>query len=131
MNQKTARDFVYARSAGEPFGYRVCEIRLLGVCTGQATDWHHRKNRSQGGLWTPSNGLDLCHACHMTITNTRAIYFELGWLVSREDDPASKRAYIHSTQYFSGQWVPLLLKEDGDVELAGEPVAPYVLAGAA
>jgi len=58
VNEREARKLVYARSGG------VCE-----ACGSErATEWHHRKNRSQGGLWTPSNGLHLGVACHRRIT---------------------------------------------------------------
>lgn len=29
---------------------------------------HHRKNRSQGGRWSPGNIMDLCVDCHGRIT---------------------------------------------------------------
>lgn len=121
MNQTNARLFVQIRSAGDRYLPRRCEIRLPDICTGRATDWHHRKNRSQGGLWTPSNGLDLCHACHMHITDTREEYFRMGWLVSREDEPAEVPAVIYSMQYEYGERVALLLDDEGCVTLAPFP----------
>lgn len=117
MNIGKARKFVYKRSTDED-GYRVCEIRLFGICVGRATDWHHRKNRSQGGLWTPSNGLDLCHACHMTITDTRSEYYDMGWLVKRDRDPALVPVTIFSFKYPYGERVSVLLDDEGDCELA-------------
>jgi hypothetical protein len=52
----------------EANGRRVVKSRD-GVCArcrrGGALDWDHRKNRSQGGLWAPSNGQLLCsEVCH-------------------------------------------------------------------
>jgi hypothetical protein len=48
---------------------------------GGPLEWHHRKNRSQGGTWQPSNGLRLCLPCHRQVTNTRPEYYDAGWCV--------------------------------------------------
>ncbi len=61
-------------------------------CCGQraGSERHHRKNRSQGGKWTPANILLLCNICHKWITEhpTSARGFGLGSLGWR-DDPAA------------------------------------------
>ncbi|MGH9059727.1 MAG: HNH endonuclease signature motif containing protein, partial [Acidimicrobiales bacterium] len=84
---------------GESRGRRVvrersgkrCEIRLdTPRCTGRAQDWHHRKNRSQGGTWAPSNGLAVCRSCHEAVTNThgrRPEFEDAGWVVASHRDP--------------------------------------------
>lgn len=88
-NQKTARRLVRERSGGD------CEVRIAGVCLGRATNWHHRRNRSRGGLWLPSNGLDVCGSgttgCHGALTNTNGyadVFRAAGWLVRGYQDPA-------------------------------------------
>lgn len=54
---------------GEAQTRRLIRKRSGGICeicgSSPATDAAHRKPRSQGGLWSPSNLLDACHGCHM------------------------------------------------------------------
>lgn len=58
MNEGLCRKLVAERSGG------LCEARLDGgnswQCLGVGQSFHHRKKRSQGGLWVPSNILHLC-----------------------------------------------------------------------
>lgn len=71
MNELEGRRIVYERSS------HVCE-----VCgERRATEWHHRRNRSQGGTWDPSNGLHVCSGCHHRITVNPAEAHEEGWTV--------------------------------------------------
>ncbi|MFM8798725.1 MAG: HNH endonuclease signature motif containing protein [Fluviibacter sp.] len=42
----------------------MCEV--CGV--GGPLEHHHRKNRSAGGLWEPSNIIALCCSCHRRVT---------------------------------------------------------------
>lgn len=56
MNEATCRPIVRARSGGS------CEL-----CGHPAVQQHHRRNRSQGGEWAPSNILHLCVRCHELI----------------------------------------------------------------
>lgn len=90
IGEQRARDLVYGRSGG------VCELQIVGVCLGRATNWHHRLARSQGGLWQASNGIHVCGSgttgCHGAVTNTnghRAEYEAKGWIVSRGVVPAT------------------------------------------
>lgn len=97
--ENRARILVYGRSGGE------CEARAPKVCIRRATEWHHRRNRSQQGLWTPDNGLHLCQRCHLLVTNTngnRAEYERLGWIVPSWRDPARTRVW-----YRQERWVRL------------------------
>lgn len=84
--ETSARELVYARSGGD------CEVRIPGVCLGRATNWHHRRNKSQGGLWLPSNGLHLCGSgttgCHGWITHEPSKSYELGWSIRGHQPPA-------------------------------------------
>ncbi|OQO89904.1 hypothetical protein B1813_18865 [Saccharomonospora piscinae] len=79
MKEKQARRIVRERSGD------VCEVQLPG-CQGRAREWHHRRNRSQGGPWAPSNGLHLCHPCHRWITEHPAESYDEGWMVPSWDD---------------------------------------------
>lgn len=51
---------------------RIVATRSNGLCErcgmATATDMHHRKNRSAGGLWEPSNIVHLCRSCHRWVT---------------------------------------------------------------
>jgi hypothetical protein len=67
-----------------------CELRLPGTCLGLAGDSHHRRKKSKQGPWSPSNILRLCRLCHDVITDTRAEYYERGWLVESWDDWATQ-----------------------------------------
>lgn len=81
IGEAHARATVRERSGGR------CEVANRAVCTGRAAEWSHRKNRSQGGRWTPANGLDACSPCHLWITEHPVGAREKGWNVSREADP--------------------------------------------
>lgn len=84
MNEQEARRIVRERSAG------ICEL----CRTGRATDFQHRKNRSQGGQWSPSNGIHLCHTCHMDIHKHPEIAMEKGWTVPSFMDPAQVPVWV-------------------------------------
>lgn len=77
MNEKKCRQIVAERAGNK------CEI-----CEAPPGSMHHRRFRSQGGPWTPSNILRLCgdgvRGCHGKLTNTngrRAEYEAEGWIV--------------------------------------------------
>jgi hypothetical protein len=100
--EKAARDAVTQRSGG------VCEIRVSVLCAYWALDFSHRFAKGKGGRWRASNGLAACRFCHLTVTNTngrRAECVANGWILDRNQDPATTRVLIH------GQW--LLLADDG------------------
>lgn len=84
MNVKKARAILYARS-----GY-VCEM----CARARATEAHHRKNRSQGGTWSPANLLHVCHSCHVHVTTHPAAAREQGWAVRRDQEPAEVPVWI-------------------------------------
>jgi hypothetical protein len=79
--EKEARLLVRERSGG------ICEI-----CGAQrATNFQHRKARGQGGLWTPSNGLDVCgmgnaFGCHGYIHQNPRTACLNGWTVQSWSD---------------------------------------------
>jgi hypothetical protein len=80
--ERTCRPAVEGRSGG------LCEL----ACGNAATNMHHRKNVSQGGLWTPANVMHLCGSgttgCHGYFTHHRTEAYALGVAVRRSDNPA-------------------------------------------
>ena len=82
----------------EAEGRRIVRERSNGVCevcrAARATDFQHRQNRSQGGAWCPTTGLHVCHLCHMSMPHAPEKAMEMGWTVSRQDDPAMIPVYL-------------------------------------
>lgn len=79
-----ARRLVYARSG------RVCE-----KCGSRAArDWHHRKNRSQGGTWSAENGLHLCRKCHHWVTTHPSEGYANGWLIKGSTNPLTEPVFV-------------------------------------
>lgn len=79
-----------------------------------STDWHHRLARSHGGPWAPSNGLHLCHDCHMRIHHHPADSALGGWVV-RAGDPMSYDdlpVWLRIPWSTWGAW--WLINDDGD-----------------
>jgi hypothetical protein len=83
--ESAGRMVVYERSGG------FCEVRIekAGVCRGMGESVHHRRKRSHGGSWSPSN---LVHACGDGTTGCH------GYL---EANPATARRY--GLWLYSGQ----------------------------
>lgn len=82
--EKRGRQLVYGRSGG------VCE--KCGCA--RATEWHHRKNRSQSGEWCPTNGMHVCSLCHLWITNHPKLSRDHGWALRSTDDPVTSFVFI-------------------------------------
>jgi hypothetical protein len=99
---KALRDKLRERSDG------ICE-----VCgSAPATNWHHRKNRSQGGPNSLSNALHCCGSgctgCHGRITENPSEAVGMGWSVRSYNNPASAPVFRR------GEWV--WLSDDGTVQ---------------
>jgi hypothetical protein len=107
-SQHRGRRLVGKRSDGE------CEIQVYAVCTGRATDWCHRRARSQGGTWSPQNGLHGCHECHMWAHAHPSKARAMGW-ICKSYDP------IDTGVLRRGVWV--VLDEEGGFELCPRRVA--------
>ncbi len=99
MDEATARRIVAARA-----GQR-CE-----TCGAPyPTDYAHRKARSAGGLWAPSNGLRMCRACHTWAhAHPRAARVR-GWIVDSTEDPLLTPVWAFWFGW--GRW--WLLDDDG------------------
>jgi len=87
--EQTARRLVRERSGG------ICE-----VCGEQrATNFQHRKNRSQGGRWSAANGLDVCGSgttgCHGDIHSSPTKAYAAGWSVQSWADEAKVPVRTH------------------------------------
>lgn len=100
-NEKWCRQIVCDRSNG------LCER-----CGRQGHSVHHRRKRSQGGPWTPSNCVMLCgdgvQGCH-------------GWVEHHPNAANDEGFHVRSFQdeyevpvYRWGRWV--LLDDDGNIE---------------
>jgi hypothetical protein len=105
VSVKLARSLVYERSGG------ICEV--CGKARG--TNWHHRKNAGQGGLWAASNGLHLCGSgttgCHGHITTHPAVSREQGWSVPSWGDPLTTRVWLAGRGF-------VFLRDDGSMRAA-------------
>ena len=63
-------------------------IPMCEFCGRRSLDeMHHRKYRSQGGLWTPSNIVGLCWQCHKRATIYPAWAYSLGLSLEGHADP--------------------------------------------
>lgn len=82
-----ARRLVRARTGDDQ---DLCETCLTEV----GTDWSHRKRRSQGGLWCPSNGLWQGRTCHRLTDSGSAQAEHYGWHLRRHQDPLTTPVYL-------------------------------------
>lgn len=99
FSETQARQIVRQRSNG------VCEV----CAAARATDYQHRKNRSQGGRWAPSAALDCCHACHMRMHREVLEAVRHGWTVQSHSEPADTPVWIRP--WLGSGWY--LLADDG------------------
>lgn len=105
MNEKKCRQIVAERSEG------MCER----CCRGGHLTVHHRKKRSQGGLWTPDNCVAVCGhgtaGCHGWIEHNPAKAAAKGFHVRPWQEP--DKVPLH---WRSSEWV-LLLENGGKVDV--------------
>lgn len=108
MTEHRVRQLLPERSGG------LCEL-----CTGaRAAEAHHRKNRSQGGLWLMSNMLHLCSPCHVWVTgHPERARAEGGWSVRGHEEPAAVPVLMR--RYRS--W--MRLNDEGDLAFSDPPLA--------
>ena len=108
--ENAARLKVRARSGG------ACEVCRAAP----ATNFHHRKNRSQGGEWSASNGFDLCGSgttgCHGHITTNPKMAMGQGWTVRSGRNPADVPVWVGGHGF-------CFLLDDGSIEEIDEDVA--------
>lgn len=111
MAENSARLLVRQRSGG------ICEV--CGAA--KATNFQHRKNRSQGGEWSASNGLDVCgmgnlSGCHGFIHQNPEAAAAHGWTVRSGMDPAEVPVTVTlrpETPFSAAVTVQLLLDDEG------------------
>jgi hypothetical protein len=105
--QVLARHLVSVRSGGR---CEICRIR-------PAVDWQHRKNRSQGGDWSASNGLDVCRGCHTVIHLQPQTAYANGWSVRQAIDPKAMPAWLWTSHGRCYVW----LHDDGSLHPVDMP----------
>jgi len=85
------------------------KARSDGICeicgTAEATNWHHRKDRSQGGDNSLSNAMHLCGSgttgCHGMVTEHPKDAYTYGWSVRSGLSPVEVKVLRR------GMWVRL------------------------
>jgi 5-methylcytosine-specific restriction endonuclease McrA len=86
------------REPAEVKARKVVRARSSGLCEldgrTPATEMHHRKNRSQGGAWAPSNLLHLCSAHHLHVTTHPQASREQGWAVPSHREPSGVPVWL-------------------------------------
>lgn len=91
LQRRRMRTYRAVVSPAERHGKDVVRARSGGLCEAcgmrRVADVHHRKNRSQGGRWDPSNLLGICRTCHDWIGDNRVGARVRGWAVWRDGDP--------------------------------------------
>lgn len=81
----------------------------------RATDWSHRRARGQGGPWSPTNGLHICHRAHMWLEAEPTLATLGGWrLVHDEREPGTVPVWLALP--WPGWW---LLTFEDDVGIGG------------
>lgn len=123
MKQKAPRAKLTSRQR-KPIDERSqgwCEIRLMKICTGLATDTAHRLGEGMGGRHgaaaeandRPSNCLRSCRPCHRWTHEYPAAAQGFGWMLKTGQDPTkTPLLYRHE------EW--MLLADDGSMR-------PYVI----
>ena len=105
------RETVMSRNGGR------CEPQVSPHCAKYASEWHHRKMRSQLGPDTIPNGLAVCPACHRYIHRHPEESYDKGYLVRSHYDEDSVPVLL-PTRFFGRRWQ--ILTPTGDYT----PTAP-------
>lgn len=114
--EKATRIAVQYRSGGDEFtGY--CER-----CGQRGTTIHHRKKRSQGGVWSPENCVALCGhgttGCHGWVEAHPAEAWVEGWHVRPWENERTRQVLT-----FNAGWV---LLDESYAEVLHEPTPDEV-----
>jgi hypothetical protein len=111
---------------------RIVRDRAAGTCEGgddcTGEEFSHRVAAGRQGLWTPSNGLRLCHMHHRWAHDHPNLAELLGWHLPTGADPLTAPVFIRSTVYL---WAWVLLDDDGCLSWADTSDWPDLLAPAA
>lgn len=114
----------------ESRGRRIVRERSGGLCEidrAPASEWSHRVDRSDGGTWAPSNGLDTCRRCHAWLHAEPEWAKEGGWRLPSTVDPEAEPAFLWTP--FGQDW--FRLTDMGDYVFSRrEPVLPPWVEGA-
>jgi hypothetical protein len=82
---------------------------LCEACGAPGLEWSHRVDRSDGGTWSPTNGLWACSPCHQWWHSNPLQAYQGGWRLRSGTDPAVTVVWLR-TRYGQGWW---LLDEEG------------------
>lgn len=128
MNEGRCRTTVKRRATEDEV--ILCEVRIDGVCQGLASEYQHRKNRSQCSKdekWAPSNGIMVCgfgntSGCHGFIHQNPTIAYEMGWSIKQADTIVTRQIKLwHGWVFlddFGDTWpAPPPVKVDGRYRL--------------
>lgn len=107
MNETKCRIIVRTRSGGS------CEL-----CGQEAVQQHHRRNRSQGGLWQPSNILHLCVGCHELIGRNIDAVKVLGHTIQGTQRPPLAVPVVLYTNTTERDNLQVWLTDDGDYSMS-------------
>lgn len=117
MSEQEVRELVRKRSM---LIYEMCMPTWIDTVTPVCEfcgkrplqEMHHRKYRSQGGPWRPSNIIGLCWQCHRQATVQPSWGYALGLSVESSCDPCAVPVAV----WYNEQ--PVLLDEHGGYKIA-------------
>lgn len=95
MTEAKAREAVKVRANGR------CELCQRA----EPLEWAHRRNRSHGGGWSPSNGLHLCRNCHSWTELNPLLGYAGGWRL--DTDTAADEAVVWLRPFMIEGWYQL------------------------
>lgn len=90
-------------------------------CGAPASDWAHRRARSQGGAWSVANGVHLCRACHAWCHARPTAAKAVGLMVPAAGIPERAPVFLAPPGEPSDWW---LLTPEGGFALAPYAVPP-------
>ncbi len=61
----------------------MCEAHIPNICSGKATEVHHKRGRTGDDLTNEEFFLAVCHFCHVYIENNRLFAMEQGFSIKR------------------------------------------------
>lgn len=102
----------------------------------EASHFHHRQARQMGGssnphVGGPDNALLLHPSCHERIERNRATSYLMGWLVTKQDDPATTPVRLWDGWFLLDREGGMLAVDPSGLPRGSDPDGPSALDGAA